>query len=68
MIPRFAALSSAAEILANSDLASSSFPAVTASRTFFWPDLSALVTPVLRARRAMPWRARLAADLMFALE
>jgi len=30
--------------------------------------LSALMTVVLRARRATPWRARLAADLMFAME
>jgi hypothetical protein len=68
MIPRFAALSSAAVILANSDFASSSFPAATAARTLFCPDLSALITLELRARRVTPWRARLAADLMFAME
>ena len=67
MMPRLAALSSAAEVLANSAFASSGFPAAIAARTFLCPDLSALMTLALRARRVTLWRARLAADLMFAI-
>ena len=67
MIPRLAALSSAAEAFAYSNFASSSLPAARAARNFFCPDFRALVTLALCRRRPPPWRARFAADFVLAI-